>query len=861
MENKENESEVTDNETVTNMENKENESEVTDNETVTNVENKENESDVTDNETVTNVENKENESEVIDNETVTNMENKEDELDIIDNEIVTNMENKENESHVRDMIILRCIVIISAIISIIISIAITNKIKEYYKKNSKEVKEKSNSYKQKKESNSNKKDKKEDNAPSFFIDLTGDSPTCTVFNLPPESPHQKFRIRFDESNGLSHDFQIEYGESLDKRYYEPYNVFGKFDGWYFEDGTKLEKDTKLWTGYNCTVKARWIWNPDYKSITVELGENLPIHALPNINIGHALYNPIYTGYTNLGTRHTNLVVSIVDIKQGPGSKLGWGLLYAYKEKRNGWISLDEIESIKSINLKKDNGMIIFGSGGLERYYFTANWKKSGLLYTIRLDEAKGELINKYYVFEYQLGLHYLNISYTPKHPFCVFDDWYFYNNNRFEEYICESGNLYFYNGDRFEKYTDLVVRAKWIWNPKYASITGWISDIVPIYSEPNSNSSHASDTGKKNLKVVIVDIQQGPGSKLGWGLLESYKEKRNGWVSLDFLKEQCKQEKVETGNKEESQATEQENAEKVDAENKEESQATEQENAEKVDAGNKEESQATEQENAEKVDAENKEESQTTEQENAEKVETGNKEESQATEQENAEKVDAGNKEESQATEQENAEKVETGNKEESQTTEQENAEKVETGNKEESQTKKYKIHFDAAKGGADDKDILVASGEMIGNAYYEPIHLFCKFDGWYFNNDTKLNRDTKIECDCTVKARWIWNPEYDCITVMIEKIVPIHAKPDINIESETTTYAYTVHQNIVVSIYDIKQGSGSKLGWGLLKAFKRFRNGWINMDDVTVLLAIRKKDNSWIKYGEKGLKIVSQKE
>ena len=33
---------------------------------------------------------------------------------------------------------------------------------------------------------------------------------------------------------------------------------------------------------------------------------------------------------------------------------------------------------------------------------------------------------------------------------------------------------------------------------------------------------------------TIVDIQKGPGSKSGWGLLKSYKEKRNGWVSLDY---------------------------------------------------------------------------------------------------------------------------------------------------------------------------------------------------------------------------------------------------------------------------------------------------------------------------------------
>lgn len=33
---------------------------------------------------------------------------------------------------------------------------------------------------------------------------------------------------------------------------------------------------------------------------------------------------------------------------------------------------------------------------------------------------------------------------------------------------------------------------------------------------------------------TIVEVQNGPGSKSGWGLLKSYKEKRNGWISLDY---------------------------------------------------------------------------------------------------------------------------------------------------------------------------------------------------------------------------------------------------------------------------------------------------------------------------------------
>lgn len=46
-------------------------------------------------------------------------------------------------------------------------------------------------------------------------------------------------------------------------------------------------------------------------------------------------NEAFTGvYTGVGT------FTIVDVKDGPGSKAGWGLLKSYEKDRNGWISLD-----------------------------------------------------------------------------------------------------------------------------------------------------------------------------------------------------------------------------------------------------------------------------------------------------------------------------------------------------------------------------------------------------------------------------------------------------------------------------------------------------------------------------------------
>ncbi len=59
-------------------------------------------------------------------------------------------------------------------------------------------------------------------------------------------------------------------------------------------------------------------------------------SIPNLNIRKGPG----TNYSTRG-RYTGVgVFTIVDVKQGEGSKLGWGLLKTYGNSRDGWISLD-----------------------------------------------------------------------------------------------------------------------------------------------------------------------------------------------------------------------------------------------------------------------------------------------------------------------------------------------------------------------------------------------------------------------------------------------------------------------------------------------------------------------------------------
>ena len=55
-----------------------------------------------------------------------------------------------------------------------------------------------------------------------------------------------------------------------------------------------------------------------------------------------------------------------------------------------------------------------------------------------------------------------------------------------------------------------------------------------IRKGPGTNYAKRGFTGKGVF--TIVEIQNGTGSKSGWGLLKSYQKNRNGWISLDYCK-------------------------------------------------------------------------------------------------------------------------------------------------------------------------------------------------------------------------------------------------------------------------------------------------------------------------------------
>lgn len=55
-----------------------------------------------------------------------------------------------------------------------------------------------------------------------------------------------------------------------------------------------------------------------------------------------------------------------------------------------------------------------------------------------------------------------------------------------------------------------------------------------IRKGPGTNYAKRGVTGKGVF--TIVEVQNGTGSKSGWGLLKSYQKNRNGWISLDYCK-------------------------------------------------------------------------------------------------------------------------------------------------------------------------------------------------------------------------------------------------------------------------------------------------------------------------------------
>lgn len=60
-------------------------------------------------------------------------------------------------------------------------------------------------------------------------------------------------------------------------------------------------------------------------------------------------------------------------------------------------------------------------------------------------------------------------------------------------------------------------------------------DNLRIRTGPGTNYSHNGKFTGKGV-FTIVEVKSGNGSISGWGLLKSYKDERNGWISLDYAK-------------------------------------------------------------------------------------------------------------------------------------------------------------------------------------------------------------------------------------------------------------------------------------------------------------------------------------
>ena len=52
-----------------------------------------------------------------------------------------------------------------------------------------------------------------------------------------------------------------------------------------------------------------------------------------------------TNYKKTGMHTGRGIFTIMEVQQGRGSTQGWGLLKAYSDKKNGWITLDYAERI------------------------------------------------------------------------------------------------------------------------------------------------------------------------------------------------------------------------------------------------------------------------------------------------------------------------------------------------------------------------------------------------------------------------------------------------------------------------------------------------------------------------------------
>lgn len=60
-------------------------------------------------------------------------------------------------------------------------------------------------------------------------------------------------------------------------------------------------------------------------------------------------------------------------------------------------------------------------------------------------------------------------------------------------------------------------------------------DNLRIRTGPGTDHSHNGKFTGKGV-FTIVDVKSGKGSNAGWGLLKSYSDNRDGWISLDYAK-------------------------------------------------------------------------------------------------------------------------------------------------------------------------------------------------------------------------------------------------------------------------------------------------------------------------------------
>lgn len=94
---------------------------------------------------------------------------------------------------------------------------------------------------------------------------------------------------------------------------------------------ELEEKSKPTSIYFTGKDRVWKWHPsfDYASITIH--HRVKIHTRPSI------YAPV-RGWTE----HEDIFISIGDIQSGPGSIRGWGRPVSYKDTKDGWINLDQL---------------------------------------------------------------------------------------------------------------------------------------------------------------------------------------------------------------------------------------------------------------------------------------------------------------------------------------------------------------------------------------------------------------------------------------------------------------------------------------------------------------------------------------